>query len=755
MYLGANAQEQVFLTDLSQAKDNKSYTLTAKRSALAVSGADAQSVTTLMKLGAQADATAANQQFAFVKKDGNYYLYSVGAKKFVKQKGDKKNSALGVTTTDAITFTDATSTRENSVLLKMGNLTFNINGGGDFWIDTWTTADDGNCFQIVEAGDFDPTTIPEGVSVTYNYYFNGEQFTSKTKEHGVGDAYEAPAIDYLNFSYENSDAISATNNTVKVNCTEGTLPFEKTTDQNNPKWYAVDMHSNMGAYFWNLNQDTVKVSIPENGRANYDAISSDAYQWCFMGDAAHGFKIYNKAKGFGLALGNTDPAILVADDNAATWKLAKSSAIERSFCFTKDETNMLNHQGDKLKYWSDKDQGSSCRVFSPVDVAMEYSAGLFTIPAGAVGSYSYMADAANQAEVLANLEKAKQNPFDKSVADALREISDKAKATDTLAFDANKMYRIKNVMRGGTFWMQDGTKFTNGTWDMSSVDMLWKFVAVNGGYNIRIVNSGDLLSASKDGQTSSLFSFAKLGDAQYAIKWNNTDQCYAQYGGGGIGFWNTPARGNDHAWYLVPAEGLEVKMNTAEGNTWSSLYLPFDVTLPEGLEAYTGVVSSSEGVASLHMDKVADVPANTGVILKGTAEKYMLNIAKASAVVEVGNNELKGTNVAIPLTMEDPDAPGETIEMADRCYVLGYTEANGLGLYNPAGDKLLANKAYLPVMNAMDVNCIKLVFGDVTGVEGVEAATDKADVYYDLSGRRVAHPAKGIYVKNGQKVYVK
>ena len=27
--------------------------------------------------------------------------------------------------------------------------------------------------------------------------------------------------------------------------------------------------------------------------------------------------------------------------------------------------------------------------------------------------------------------------------------------------------------------------------------------------------------------------------------------------------------------------------------------------------------------------------------------------------------------------------------------------------------------------------------------------------YYDLSGRRVIRPAKGIYVKNGRKVYVK
>jgi len=30
-----------------------------------------------------------------------------------------------------------------------------------------------------------------------------------------------------------------------------------------------------------------------------------------------------------------------------------------------------------------------------------------------------------------------------------------------------------------------------------------------------------------------------------------------------------------------------------------------------------------------------------------------------------------------------------------------------------------------------------------------------ADVYYDLNGMHVAHPKKGIYIRNGKKVVVK
>ena len=48
---------------------------------------------------------------------------------------------------------------------------------------------------------------------------------------------------------------------------------------------------------------------------------------------------------------------------------------------------------------------------------------------------------------------------------------------------------------------------------------------------------------------------------------------------------------------------------------------------------------------------------------------------------------------------------------------------------------------------------------DPTAIEGIEsdasASKNGSDVYFDLSGRRVMAPQKGVYVKNGQKVVVK
>ncbi len=46
--------------------------------------------------------------------------------------------------------------------------------------------------------------------------------------------------------------------------------------------------------------------------------------------------------------------------------------------------------------------------------------------------------------------------------------------------------------------------------------------------------------------------------------------------------------------------------------------------------------------------------------------------------------------------------------------------------------------------------------GETTAVEAVLTPAASADgEYYDLQGRRVTAPAKGIYVTNGKKVIIK
>ena len=44
---------------------------------------------------------------------------------------------------------------------------------------------------------------------------------------------------------------------------------------------------------------------------------------------------------------------------------------------------------------------------------------------------------------------------------------------------------------------------------------------------------------------------------------------------------------------------------------------------------------------------------------------------------------------------------------------------------------------------------------DATAIESVENEQQGEAVYYDLSGRRVQNPEKGIYIVNGRKVFIK
>ena len=49
-----------------------------------------------------------------------------------------------------------------------------------------------------------------------------------------------------------------------------------------------------------------------------------------------------------------------------------------------------------------------------------------------------------------------------------------------------------------------------------------------------------------------------------------------------------------------------------------------------------------------------------------------------------------------------------------------------------------------------------MFFDETTGISEVMGNTEKASgIYYDLQGRRIAQPQKGLYIVNGKKVFVK
>jgi hypothetical protein len=73
---------------------------------------------------------------------------------------------------------------------------------------------------------------------------------------------------------------------------------------------------------------------------------------------------------------------------------------------------------------------------------------------------------------------------------------------------------------------------------------------------------------------------------------------------------------------------------------------------------------------------------------------------------------------------------------------------------NGAVTTIPANKAYLPFGTSSQVNFLNVSFSDsTTDINGLMISTQAdSDEIYDLTGRKVTAPQKGIYIVNGKKV---
>lgn len=99
----------------------------------------------------------------------------------------------------------------------------------------------------------------------------------------------------------------------------------------------------------------------------------------------------------------------------------------------------------------------------------------------------------------------------------------------------------------------------------------------------------------------------------------------------------------------------------------------------------------------------------------------------------------------------------------------GYTNfilangSHGIGFYtlSESGD-IAAGKAYLQLptadITALAPQGISLVFDDGQGTTGIAVSTlvpAASGACYDLQGRRVEHPSRGLYIVNNKKVFIK
>ena len=205
--------------------------------------------------------------------------------------------------------------------------------------------------------------------------------------------------------------------------------------------------------------------------------------------------------------------------------------------------------------------------------------------------------------------------------------------------------------------------------------------------------------------------------------------------------------------YKVTIAPAAARVGNYIGTTLVSNYA-LDFSTVDDVTAY---VATSASAGSVTFSPVTKVVANTPLYLRANETRgAVLNVnvpeAEEGAVDYSSTNLLKGSaSTTKSLTSTD----------ATKYYAFGVQDGEAGFYLVPSSDSFTsaAGKAYLELTaeqaSAESRLAFNFVDGETTGIsESVsKAATDGR--YYDLQGRRVALPTKGLYIVNGKKVIVK
>lgn len=162
-----------------------------------------------------------------------------------------------------------------------------------------------------------------------------------------------------------------------------------------------------------------------------------------------------------------------------------------------------------------------------------------------------------------------------------------------------------------------------------------------------------------------------------------------------------------------------------------------------GLTAY---IATSCNNSSMHLEPVTKVPANTGLILKGTENSYSLETTDDESLDDVSENMLTSnttgvyevtTNNVYVLSNLDDGRPG--FYLAGQGIHVGQYKSYLVLSENPARKGLSFDEAE----------------GTVTEMVAPYQKPTTCNDYVDLQGRRVKNPEKGVYVVNGKKRIIK
>ena len=647
---------------------------------------------------------------------------------------------------------------------QIASYTINYKVGDNTVFSTTNKGVKGETFSVA------PTSEPTKIS---NYYL--------TKEALTGDL-----------------VLSDDNKVFNVVYSKGTVPFTFSTAESKT-WYTLSLRNknNSGVGNYLIRQDNNNIKTGNNdGLSKFDAANVTTFErfnggvWAFV-ESGFGVKLMNKFTGTYVKVDGGDHKAKL-DATGTVFYVQTTSAEGAKFSLQYDGKSYLgDHKEGNLGTWTDNgaqnDNGSGFAIHDAnLDAYVNVGKSAATASLTALTANEEVAGMLT-INTVASIAAAKTAVPSATTLDALNAAYAKSYNVDPTAY-----YRIKNVNANDNqnayvsseniFVGTDGQLSTsyNANTNLDRVvrrvsatgnyaSQLWQFVDNNNGtFKLKNANTGCCLGSYKSDGAALEMPIDNKHAGEYTLKATTTSltgvtndgksmlqlvtegyHTMNAWGGAGaqtIANYDNQDGDKGNYWQFIKVTTVPVRISAAN---YATVAYPFAVKVPaeSGVKAYA-VSAVNNGV--LELSEITDgiIAANQGAILYHEGEKQVDLQITTDAATYAGENKLQGATAK------------RTGFTANATYVLALNSANQAAFLKSELTTVPANKAYVLASDlpAAEVGAqtLNFGFGEVTGINGVNADSNNAVEYYDLNGRRVLYPANGIFVTNtGKKVFIK
>ena len=235
---------------------------------------------------------------------------------------------------------------------------------------------------------------------------------------------------------------------------------------------------------------------------------------------------------------------------------------------------------------------------------------------------------------------------------------------------------------------------------------------------------------------------------------------------GNFGFANSTdfqEAGINDVWAFVPVDndanyfGVEGQFQDADGKWYASFAADFPIRLADGMKAYLVDSDVDPGKSMIHRVLIEEdiIPSLTPMILELNGKDAAVNklqLMEGDYKYSVGDNQLQlalsKRGFLLGKQLEEPDS---------HYYVLGIKDGH-VALVATEETFLKPNEAYYwmdDTRKGANTSGYLVLGDDVSGISMATTSTFAHKQVYDLQGRRVANPTKGLYIIDGKKVVLR